>query len=677
MSVSLPPVHPLINLAKAVNVVWLLALIGLEVGAVNSRADGWNYWSQVFIANQQFGNNGTKLATDGTNLYYSTALDGVYRATLADRNFSVLPLTGFPLWDANTNTNGYAVTHIAATPQGTVVISGSPINVSSNLITFNPPGSANNTLPVFYWWDETNQLWHAATVTGKSYPYTSNVGNFSIAPDGSLWTCSGFYPYAYRSTNGGHSYTALDINARVPTNYFPMPLSGQGTFGALFSVCAGWNNEVVIGSETGGFLHTTNNGATWRSLDQNFTNTNSVNPLGRTGDARVAGIDHYGNFLCENFLPANSPAQNIWSGVKLIGWNPRDSSVFSATNGLPVGYGVSYAMTRSSGVTYTFMNQGSNNLGGVYRALDGKNWSQFNDNLPAVSANVGTALSPGNCLTAFDNTFLIGIGNIIYSFDSTPPPINNRAPLALPQNLNFWENSPTNLTLTGSDADGDDLNFIIVTEPLHGTLTGTPPDLTYTPSNNVTGLDQFTFVVGDGSVSSAPAVVNLYINSPTNTLSAITITNPLNGTVFIGPTNLTLAAAVSDPDGINKVNFYSDANSIVTVSNAPYALTLTNLPPGEHVFFARAFDNLGARTWSAPIRVTVLPTAPGLRIQQVDSENVAVTWPLDLDGFFIESAPEASGPWTLSPYPPLYFSNGQTTTIPLAEQQFFRLMRPH
>ncbi len=652
----------------------LLAVFLFPSATFRASADTWSHWTDVAIPNAQFGASGAQLATDGTNIFYSTLLDGVYRTTFANGYFSAMPLNGFPLWDANTNTNGFAVQHLAATPQGTVVISGSPVNVSSNSITFNPPGSSTNTRPVFYWWDEANQLWHASVITGKNYPYTSNVGNFSIAADGSLWAGSGFFPYAYRSPDGGKNFTAFDINARVPTNYFPMPLSNQGTFGALFSICAGWNNEVVIGTETGGFLHTTNNGATWRSLDPNFTSTNSVNPLGRTGDARVAGIDHYGNFLCENFLPASSPAQAIWSGVKLISWNPRDGSVFAATNGLPAGYGVSFVLTRSSGVTYTFMNQGSNNLGGVYRALDGKNWSQFNDGLPPVSPNVGTAHAAGNCLTVVSNTFYLGFGTAIYSFDSTPPPVVNRPPVARPQNVNLWENTATNFTLTGGDADGDALNFTVVTAP-HGALTGTPPDLTYTPTNNFTGLDFFTFTVDDGQMTSAPVVVNLAINPLTNTLSAIALTNPVGGNYFIAPTNLLLAANASDPNGIRVVNFYSGRLIIGQVTNPPYVLT-TNLAAGDYTFSARAIDNLGARTWSAPVRVSVLPVAPRASFKQIDSENVAVMWPLELDGFFIETAPEVNGPWTLAATPQLFFTNGQTATIPKADKQFFRLMRP-
>jgi hypothetical protein len=650
--------------------------VALWLWAAAAHADNWNYWGQVLVTTGA----GPKLATDGTNIFYSTILDGVYRATLANRNFSLMPMTGFPLWDANTNTNGFAVANIATTPLGTIVISGSQISVSSNTITFNPPGSSANTLPVFYWWDETNQLWHAATITGKTYPYTGNVGNFSIAPDGSLWTCSGFYPYAYHSKDGGHSYTAFDINARVPTNYLPMP-SGQTTFGEVFSILAGWNNQIVIGTETGGFLHSTNNGTNWTSLDPNFTSTNSINPLGRIGDARIAGLDHCGNFLLNNYLLMQFPGYTNWNGVALIGWRPADGLYFPATNGFLANLGTGHIITPPSGVSFCFMNQNYLLQGGIYRSPDGKNWSQFNQgsglDFP-FAPGLTNALGAGGCIMALSNLVFIGTGGgTIYTFDSSPPPILNRPPVALPLNLTCWENTPTNITLAGSDADGDALNFTFITTSSNCLISGSAPNLTITPTNNFTGLIQLAFVVDDGVATSKPAFLNIAVDSPTNTLSIIALTNPVDGNVYLTPTNLTLAANASDPDGLRAVNFYADGSLIASVTNAPYVLTLTNVAAGDHTFSARAIDHFGARTWSAPVRVTVLPVAARLTIRQVDSENVAVTWPLDLDGFFVESASDLDGPWTLSPVPPLFFTNGQTATIPLGDRQFFRLMHPH
>ena len=54
------------------------------------------------------------------------------------------------------------------------------------------------------------------------------------------------------------------------------------------------------------------------------------------------------------------------------------------------------------------------------------------------------------------------------------------------------------ITLAGYDSAGDALTYSIVTPPAHGTLTGTPPNVTYTPALNYYGLDRFTFKTNDG-----------------------------------------------------------------------------------------------------------------------------------------------------------------------------------
>jgi len=124
------------------------------------------------------------------------------------------------------------------------------------------------------------------------------------------------------------------------------------------------------------------------------------------------------------------------------------------------------------------------------------------------------------------------------------------------------------------------------------------------------------------------------------------------------------------------VNFYNGTNQLAFAINPPYTFTWTNPPPGDYTLNALAVSKLEARTWAQPVTICILPALPTLSITQADASNIAITWPLALDGFFVESAPDAAGPWTLSPYPQLYFTNGQTATIPKADQQFFRLMRP-
>jgi hypothetical protein len=76
------------------------------------------------------------------------------------------------------------------------------------------------------------------------------------------------------------------------------------------------------------------------------------------------------------------------------------------------------------------------------------------------------------------------------------------------------QNVPTAITLTGSDPDNDPITFSIVTGPAHGSLTGTAPNVTYTPAPGFTGTDQFTFQVNDGLTNSAVATVSITVNGP-------------------------------------------------------------------------------------------------------------------------------------------------------------------
>src|SRR5581483_8113405 len=88
----------------------------------------------------------------------------------------------------------------------------------------------------------------------------------------------------------------------------------------------------------------------------------------------------------------------------------------------------------------------------------------------------------------------------------------NDAPIADTQNLKTNYQTPLAVTLTGSDVDGDTLSFATVAGPSHGTLSGTAPNLSYTPANGFSGNDTFTFKANDGTVDSALASINIRVN---------------------------------------------------------------------------------------------------------------------------------------------------------------------
>jgi hypothetical protein len=73
------------------------------------------------------------------------------------------------------------------------------------------------------------------------------------------------------------------------------------------------------------------------------------------------------------------------------------------------------------------------------------------------------------------------------------------------------EDSSVPIHLTGSDGDGDPLQFFIEVGPAHGTLAGSGANRTYTPFANYFGSDSFEFSVRDPSGRSDRAVVSITV----------------------------------------------------------------------------------------------------------------------------------------------------------------------
>ena len=72
--------------------------------------------------------------------------------------------------------------------------------------------------------------------------------------------------------------------------------------------------------------------------------------------------------------------------------------------------------------------------------------------------------------------------------DITIAPVNDR-PAANAQSVTTTQDTPVAIPLTGTDIDDNSLKFTIVPQPMQGTLSGTPPDLVYTPDPGFTGSD--------------------------------------------------------------------------------------------------------------------------------------------------------------------------------------------
>ena len=111
----------------------------------------------------------------------------------------------------------------------------------------------------------------------------------------------------------------------------------------------------------------------------------------------------------------------------------------------------------------------------------------------------------------FAQTFRWGEGTDLCC-ETTYSTIDNQAPVAQNQSVFTEVDTSVDITLTATDVDGDDLTYQVLNPPLHGSLSGVAPDLTYIPNTGFAGNDSFTFKANDGKIDSLAATVQITVS---------------------------------------------------------------------------------------------------------------------------------------------------------------------
>ena len=94
----------------------------------------------------------------------------------------------------------------------------------------------------------------------------------------------------------------------------------------------------------------------------------------------------------------------------------------------------------------------------------------------------------------------------------TVTPVND-SPVASAQSVTTIEDISIEITLSGSDIDGDSLTYEIVTNPINGSVTVADNKATYIPSSGYFGKDTFTYKINDGTVDSSTKTVTISVTS--------------------------------------------------------------------------------------------------------------------------------------------------------------------
>jgi len=184
-------------------------------------------------------------------------------------------------------------------------------------------------------------------------------------------------------------------------------------------------------------------------------------------------------------------------------------------------------------------------------------------------------------------------------------PVND-APIAYPLNAVTAEDTSVGLSLSGWDLEGAQLTYSIVTNPAHGSLSGTTPNLLYTPAANFNGADSISFRVSDGQDESAPVSVSITVNPVNDPPSANPVVVVTQQNTSVG---VILTGSDLDGDSISCKVVTTPVSGTLTGSGCNLVYSPTSSFTGT-VIFTYTVNDGQADSAAAQVSVTVNPTGP-------------------------------------------------------------------
>ena len=134
----------------------------------------------------------------------------------------------------------------------------------------------------------------------------------------------------------------------------------------------------------------------------------------------------------------------------------------------------------------------------------------------------------------------------------------NDQPVAHSQNLTTAEDTDLDILLTGSDVEGSAITYHIIEQPAHGMLTGTAPNVVYSPFANSVVNDRFTFRVSDGELNSAAATIAIRVDGVNDSPTALDASSDTDE-----DTPVTLLLPVADLDGLDTLELELAADGVL------------------------------------------------------------------------------------------------------------------
>ncbi|MBU1345422.1 MAG: autotransporter domain-containing protein [Alphaproteobacteria bacterium] len=178
------------------------------------------------------------------------------------------------------------------------------------------------------------------------------------------------------------------------------------------------------------------------------------------------------------------------------------------------------------------------------------------------------------------------------------------APIANARSVTTAHDTAVNIKLTGSNAT----SYATTSAPAHGALSGTAPNLIYTPVSGYSGADSFQFTASNAAGVSAPATVSIVVGAALT----VSVTAPTDGAIIANPESVTITGAAGNATSVSlTVNGVAYGPIPVTNGGWSQVLSPSRLPDGVYAVSAVSSDGTSQ---SAPTTASFTVAGPSVAL---------------------------------------------------------------
>ena len=497
------------------------------------------------------------IAPSDTNTIYFSNAGGFYKSTNNGSTWAQVStaagiITGIAVHPANPQLvyitiSGYGTTKVQKSTDGgttlTDISTGLPA-IPTNCIAINPGNG--------------NQI-----VVG------TDVGVYYSENSGASWSTY---------STGLPNVIITDLEFHVSSSELRVATYGRGLWKTSFT-------SIPLGSIAGTVFQDVNNNAVYDSGIDYLVSNKTVNLSGTssaTGTTDANGVYTFSSLADGSYTVALAshtgwaqtlPTSNGTYSVTISSANSATGKIFGMYTAPPVATAQSVSLNEDASTSITLTGTDAEGATLTYTVATNPTKGTLTGTAPNL-----TYTTTANLYGSDSFTFTVSDGSLTTSTATVSITINavNDAPVATAQSVNVTENNSSSITLSGTDVEGSSLTYAVASNPTKGTLSGTAPNLTFTPTANTTGNDSFTFTVNDGTVSSSAATVSITITAQATPQYALN----LNGSTQKGY----LSNALFNISSNFTVEMWIFGNSI---SSGPYLIYQgTN---GYNIYFTSSY----------------------------------------------------------------------------------------